>query len=415
MAKTAREASPKPLQLARFSRLALIVGAVSLLIAIVSGFVVGGAQFFQSYLYGFIYWFAISMGGLGLLILQYLVGGRWGQTIKRILEAMAQNLYLMAALFVPIIISIFALPGAVYPWSDPSVVASNHILQLRQPYMNPAMFSLRAVIFFAAWIGLTYLFTKWSDEQDRTANPAIHSRFGKLAGGGVVLFMLTYSFAMIDWGMTTELVWYSTMYPVLYVVISALTGIAFSAFVLSFIYKVQPLAKIATANRFHDLGSLGFAFTVLWTYVNFSQFLIIYSANISEEAEFYVVRSQGGWQYLGYIVTFCCFILPFFALLSRRTKRSPERMRWFGAFILVAQMLNVFWQLTPAFHHEHFSVSITDLAMLVGIGGLWVGAFLYWLGRRPLVAENDPRQQDCLVRSHTDAFEKEKGPKASHA
>lgn len=403
---TTRVADTSP-QIARFSRPALIVGAVALVAALLGAFVSSSQQFFQSYLYGFLFWFVLSMAGLGLIILQYLTGGRWGQTIKRILEAMALNLFLMLVLFVPIIVSLWTSPGAVYPWSDPNQVAASEILTHRQSYMNPAMFTLRAILFFAVWLALTYLFTRWSREQDRTANPAIHGRFGRLAGLGVVLFMLTYSFAMIDWGMSTEPVWYSTMYPVLFVVASALTGMAFSAFVLSFIYKEAPINRVANANRFHDLGSLMFAFTVLWTYVNFSQFLIMFSANIAEEAEFYVHRSQGGWQYLGYAVTLSCFVLPFFILLGRRTKRAPERMRIVSAFVLFAQALNIFYTLVPSFHPEQFSISWIDIVALIGVGGLWVGTFLYWLGSRPLVAENDPRQAMTIANHHGDTFEGE--------
>lgn len=403
---TTRAANPAP-QIARFSRPALIVGAVALVAAILGAFVSSSQQFWQSYLYGFVYWFVLSMGGLGLLILQYLTGGRWGQTIKRILEAMALNLFLMAILFVPILVSLFTNPGAIYPWNDAAKVQESEILQLRSGYMNAAMFSLRAVIFFGLWLLMTYLFTRWSREQDRTANPAIHGRMVRLAGIGVVLFVLSYSFAMIDWGMSTEPFWYSTMYPVLFISVSALTGVAFSALVLSLIYKEAPINRIATANRFHDLGSLAFTFIVFWTYVTFSQFLIMFSANIAEEAEFYVNRSQGGWQYLAYLVTLFCFVLPFFTLLSRRTKRAPQRMRILGVFLLFAQMLYVFFSIVPAFHPEQFSLSWIDIVALVGVGGLWVGGFLYWLGSRPLVTENDPRQAATLAHAHGDAFEGE--------
>ena len=409
---TIRAETSQP-QFARFSRPALIVGAVALLAAVVGAFVSSAAQFWQSYLFAFVLCFALGMGGLGLLLLQYVTGGRWGQTIKRILEAMASTLFLMALLFIPLLVSLFTNPGAIYPWTNQDVVAGSSILRMRveSGYLTPLWFIVRAVLFFAIWLGLTFLLTRWSREQDRSADPAIQRRFGRIAGLGIVLFMLTYSFAMIDWGMTTEKTWYSTMYPVLFVVVSAVTGVAFSAFVLSFIYREPPLNKIANANRFHDLGSLMFAFVVFWTYINFSQFLIMFSANIAEEAEYYLQRSQGGWQFLGYLVTACCFVLPFFTLLVRRNKKHPNTMRYVAGFLLVAQMLNVFYTIVPTFHPEQFSVSWIDIVALIGIGGLWGGTFLYFLASRPLVAENDPRQESCLEHHHGDSFEGE----SSHA
>lgn len=403
---TTRVETSQP-QFARFSRPALIVGAVALVAAAVGAFISSAAQFWQSYLFAFALFLVLGMGGLGLLMLQYVTGGRWGQTIKRILEAMALTLFLMAALFVPILVSLFTNPGAIYPWTNPSIVAANEILNFRveSGYLTPLWFIVRAVLFFTIWLGLTSLLTRWSSEQDRAPSEALQRRFGRLSAIGIVLFMLTYSFAMIDWGMTTEKVWYSTMYPVLFVVASAVTGVAFSAFVLSFIYREPLLNKIANANRFHDLGSLMFAFVVFWTYINFSQFLIMYSANIAEEAEFYVQRTQGGWQFLGYMVTACCFVLPFFTLLVRRNKKHPNTMRYVGAFILFAQLLNIFYTLVPTFHPEQFSISWIDIVAVLGIGGLWIGTFLYILGSRPLVAVNDPRQEACLETHHGDGFE----------
>ncbi|MBC8161311.1 MAG: hypothetical protein H7Z42_08835, partial [Roseiflexaceae bacterium] len=399
-----RAETPIP-QIARYARPALIVGAVALLLSIVGAFFASD-MFWQSYLFAFLFWFALSMGGLGLLMLQYVVQGRWGQTIKRILEAMALNLPLLAIAFVPILVSLFLGSGALYPWNNPETVNEFEMLQFRVEtgYLTPLWFTVRAVLYFAVWLGLMVLLTRGSREQDANPSDSIHKRLGRTSALGIVLFMLSYSFATIDWGMTTEVLWYSTMYPVLYVVISALTGIAFSILVLSFIRKLPQISRIATANRFHDLSTLAFAFTVLWTYVNFSQFLIMYSANISEEAEFYVHRTQGGWGILGGVVTICCFILPFLTLLGRRTKRSPQRMRAIAAFIIGAQVLNLFYTLIPAFHTEQFTVNWTDIVAWVGLGGLWIGLFLTTLSRNPLVVENDPRQAHCLERHHGDAF-----------
>lgn len=396
-------------QLARFARPALIVGAVALVLAIAGALVSGSATFWQSYLYAFLFWLVLTMGGLGLLILQYVVGGRWGQTIKRILEAMALNLPLMAIAFVPIVIGLFLGSTALYPWNNPEVVAEYEMLQHRveSGYLTPLWFTVRAVVYFAVWLGLAYLLTNGSRAQDSSPNLAIHKRLGRISAVGIVLFVLSYSFAMIDWGMTTEKLWYSTMYPVLFISASALTAIAFSLVVLSFLRNTAPISRIANAGRFHDLGSLAFAFTVLWTYINFSQFLIIYSANISEEAEFYVHRTQGGWGIVGALVTICCFILPFLILLGRRTKRSPERMRMVALFILAAQLLNLFYTLMPAFHPEQFTINWTDIVAWIGLGGLWVGLFLFTLSRRPLVVENDPRQAHCLEHHHGDAFDGE--------
>jgi hypothetical protein len=396
-------------QLAQIQRIALIVGGVALVASVLGALLSGTTQFFQSYLFAYLYWMLPTFGSLGLLMLQYLTGGRWGQTLRRFFEAGAANFALMAVLFLPLLLGLSEL----YPWARPEVVAENEIVAHRTPYLNVPFFLGRTVLYFIVWGGLTYLLRSWSMQQDRTNNPSFTRRLGTLSGPGIVAFVLTLSFAAFDWGMSTEEVWFSTIYGVIFLVSSGLVTFSLSSIMLALLRRTQPLARIASPGRFHDIGSLMFAFTVLWAYVGFSQFLITWSANLVEEVTFYVHRTKGGWEWIAYSLMAFQFALPFLVLLSRRTKRSPQRLPIIAALILVMQTVYIFWNIAPSFHTEQFSISWLDFVSWLAIGGLWLGLYAWWLQRRPLVAPNDPRMPSMLNPRHEDSFEHEM--RKSHA
>lgn len=375
------------LELNRYQRPALIVGVVGAVLCIIGLFIAGSAQLLQSYLFAFIFWNGLALGCLAALMLQHLVGGRWGLAVRRLAEAGALTLPLMAVLFIPILLGVTVL----YPWSHAEEVASSLILQHKAAYLNVPGFIIRAIIYFAVWITLAYLLNRWSALQDRTAVDPAGRWMRMLSGPGLVLYVLTLTFAATDWGMSLEPEWVSAIYGVIYLIGQGLTFLCAMIILLSFFGKLKPLSDIVWPDIFHDLGKLLFAFIVLWTYTSFAQFVIQWTGNLPEEIPWYIKRTSGGWQYLAYLLMTCQFFLPFLLLLSRRNKRRTGIIRAIAFGLLVMRLIDIFWIIKPAFNPEGFHIHWLDFVTLLTLGGFWVAAFLYLVQRKPLVPVNDPR------------------------
>lgn len=373
-------------RLAGIQRLALIAGGAGLVISLVGAFL-STEQFFRSYLFAYILVVAISLGCLAALMLQHLTGGRWGAVGRRVFEAGALTIPVMGVLLIPVLVGM----GYLYPWMDPAEVAANEFVQHKTPYLNAPFFIIRAVLYFVIWGGMAYLLNRWSAEEDRTGDPALGRRMRTLSGPGLVVYVLTVTFAATDWGMSLEPEWFSTIYGVIYIVGHGLSALAFTAVVLWLLYGYEPLAGRASVDQIHDVGKLLFAFVVLWAYVNFSQFLIQWMGNIPEETPWYIHRSEGGWQYLAYALMLFQFALPFLILLSRYLKRTPYLLAVVASFILLMRAVDVFWLIMPSFYPDGFQISWLDITLPIGLGGLWVASFVWALGRKPLLPLHDPR------------------------
>lgn len=372
----------------RIQRNALVVGIVGL-IATVAGFFIDPEQFFQSYLLGYTFWLQLALGGIGLLMIHHLTGGYWAFAIRRPLEACAMTVLVMAVLFIPILLGM----GELYHWTDPEVVAESPLLQHKEPYLNVPFFLVRVVIYFIVWIGLAYLLNKWSRDQDNNGDPQINTRFKRLSALGMILFMLTGTFAAYDWLMSLEPEWFSSIYGVIYLSGSALATVAFGLFVSRRLRRQEPIANWLPIDIFNDLGNFMLAFVSFWAYVSFSQFLIIWMANLPEEITWYIRRTQGGWQYVGAALIFLGFALPFTMLLSRKVKRSLGILIPLAVFVFLVRYIDLFWHIMPAFY-ETFHIHWLDFATPIGIGGIWVAFFISQLKRKPLVAMHDPRFQE---------------------
>ena len=373
------------IDMGRVQRGALIAGVGGLALCALGAFL-SLDQFFQSYLWAYLFWVGLALGCFGVTMLQHVTGGRWGVAIRRLIETGAMMLPLMALLFVPLIFGMRSL----YIWARPEVVAADEILQFKQPYLNVPFFLLRAALYFAIWIGMAWLLNRWSAEQDRTANPALPRRFRLLSAPGLLVYVLTMSFAAFDWSMSLEPYWYSTIYGAMFIVGQVLTTFAFVITLMALLSARPPLAAIATPDLFNDLGNLLLAFIMLWAYMSFSQFLIIWSGNLPEEVVWYLRRSAGGWVWVAVVLFIFHFAFPFLLLLSRNTKRRPRLLARLAIFVFVIHLLNVFWLVTPAFH-DGLQIHWLDLAAPIGIGGIWIAAYLWLLQRAPLVARHDHR------------------------
>ncbi|MDQ5845600.1 MAG: hypothetical protein M3539_09945 [Acidobacteriota bacterium] len=379
-----------PAGVRRLQQRAFAIGALFIALLIV-GFLLDRAQFFHSYIFAFSFWTGISVGALSLLMLQHLTGGGWGLVIRRILEAATQTLPLMLVLFLPIVL------GAhwIYSWTHAEELAKPAVAS-KASYLSLPFFTVRSVVYFAIWILLAFFLNRWSQLQDRTADREYTKRMRVLSGPGMVLLVFTITFASIDWFMSLEPEWFSTIYGFIFVAGWALSALAFVIAVLAALTKHEPLNSVVAQMHFHDLGKLLLALVMLWSYFAFSQFLIIWSANLPEEIHWYLPRIQGAWGAIALIVIVLHFAFPFLFLLSRSMKRDAGKLVIIAGLILLMRLIDLFWTITPSFTHEHFHVSWMDIVAPIGMGGLWLAVFARALSRRPLIPINDPQYETVL-------------------
>ena len=386
-----------PPNLSRVQTRALIVGVVGFVVLLVSAFF-DRKQFFQAYIVGFTFWSGIAVGSLALLMLQHLTGGGWGLVIRRILEASTRTLPLVVLLFIPIIIGAHSL----YEWTDPAVLEANKVVRGKTPYLNLQFFTIRAAVFFGVWLILAFFLNKWSLEQDRTGDRAYAKNMQVLSGPGMVLLIFSVTFAAIDWFMSLEPEWSSTIYGFIFVASWSLSALAFTIAVIANLAKSEPMNRIVAALHFHDLGKLLLALVMLWAYFAFSQFLIIWSGNLPEEIHWYMTRMHGAWGVIIITVAILHFGAPFLFLLSRSLKRNPSKLVIVAGLVLVMRVIDLWWMLIPAFTHEHFPVRTILLYVVspIAIGGLWIAFFTYQLGKRALIPINDPQFESVMEQQH---------------
>lgn len=364
------------------------IGLAGLALCVVGAFT-DNVQFFPAYLFGCLFWLGLALGCFGVAMIHYLTGGRWGNPTRRFLEAGYMTLPLLALLFVPIFFGLKYL----YPWARPAEVAASRILQNKAPYMNGPAFIGRAVFFFLFWIVIARQLRKWSLEQDRTSDVTPTRRMRTLSGVGIVLYPLTTTFAYIDWIMSLDANWYSTMFGVIICAGQVLMAFVFITMLLAWFKNYEPISSVTTPTPFHQLGNLILSFVVFWTYVSFGQFLIIWSGNLPQEIVWYIHRSGGNWKWIiAFLATFH-FFFPFFLLLFRTMKRHLRALVFLAAMVFAAHIVDLFWLIIPSFHPTGIQVSWMDFAALLGVGGMWVAMFIALLKREPLLAQNDPRLQ----------------------
>lgn len=393
-----------PPEIRRVQQIALVVGAAFTLLLLIGAFI-NRPQFFRSYLIGFVFWTGLALGSLALLMLQHLTGGGWGLVIRRVLEAATRTIPLLLILFVPLALGL----SHIYPWMDHEKMAHTPALATKAAeFLNRNFFLARTLVYFVIWLALTFFLNKWSREQDRTAERRFSRSMKMLSGPGLAFFVLTTTFASIDWVMSLDPEWASTMFGLLFVASWALSAMAFVIASLSLLANHAPLNGVVAPSHFHDLGKLLLALVMLWAYFAFSQFLIIWSGNLPEETTWYLHRTRGGWGGVALAVIVLHFALPFLLLLSRDFKRNAHKLALLAAFLLLMRLVDLFWLIEPEFHHGDFYLSWMDVAAPLGIGGLWLATFCWQLQQRPLVPFNDPQLESVLetVReSHIEAHE----------
>lgn len=408
-----------PAVLGRYQFIAFVVGLIGIAAAIIGMFLLPGdlRHLMFAYLTSFVFWSGITLGSLGLLCLSYVARGAWGVTIRRILEASIKTLPLMFLLFIPILADMWIGHGGhIFHWAHPEVMNPrsaeyDEILAQKLPYLTPLWFTVRWVLMFGIWGIFAYLLVyRWSPEQDRTGAPGLHRMFRYTAGPALVFFAIAVTFASVDWIMSLDPHWYSTIFGFLFMGGWALSAMSFTILALLFLSRFEPMRSVLTKAHFHDLGKFLLAFTMLWTYFSLSQFLIIWSANLPEEIPWYLRRMSGGWEFVGLAIFLFAFALPFLLLLSRQTKRTLPLLGTIAVLVIVMRLVDTFYYIAPEANRSHakdaityigqLHVSLPYIAMPIGIGGLWLALFLWNLRRLPLLPINDPLLPRTLTHGH---------------
>ena len=369
----------------RVQRGALVAGVLGLALCAV-GAPFSPMQFFRSFLVAYLFWFGIALGCMAILMIYHITGGAWGAVIRRLLESGTRTLPLMALLFLPLVLGLHDL----YQWARPDIVAHDPLLQHKSLYLNVPFFLARAVFYFAVWLTIAAFLNRWSLQQDESADAGPGHRMEQLSRGGLLLLGLTMTFASIDWVMSLEPHWFSTIYGIITLGGQVLTAMAFVISLAALLATRGPLGDVISAEQFQDLGKLLLAFVMLWAYFALSQFLITWSANLTEEIPWYLTRLQGGWQWLGAGLILFHFVLPFLILLSRDVKRRAGTLTLVAVGIIIVRFMDVFWMVTPAFEPAGVSIHWMDAATVIGVGGVWLWVFVWQLKGRPLIPLHDP-------------------------
>ena len=387
------ETYQSPDTISGLQRLGMGAGLVGVVLTIVGFMMTDLARFYQAYLVAYTFWMGLVLGSMALLMVQHLSGGAWGVVIRRPLEAAVRTMPIMALLYVPIWFGMHDL----YHWTHADAVASDTVLQQKQPYLNETFFLIRQLLYFSIWTAISWALTRWSAEQDRTGDPGLVRKFSILSGAGLVIYSLTVTFAMVDWTMSVNPHWYSTMWGPMYMVGQGLSAMSFAIVVLIMLSQVAPLDRVITSAHLHDLGKLLFAFLMLWAYLTFSQFLIIWSANLTEEIPHYLIRWDNGYQWVSVFMIVAHFALPYVLLLSRDIKRDWKRLRMVATWVLVARIVEYYWHVAPEFHTDGLSVGLLDFAVPIAIGGIFLALYAGNLKARSLLPVNDPGLAKALA------------------
>ena len=392
-------------ELAGLQRKAAIAGGVASVVSI-AGLFFNPTQFLQSYLMAYMWCLGATLGCLALGMIHQLSGGEWGVLIRRPIGAATRVLPVLTVLFLPIAFGVFRL----YPWTDAALVARDEVLQHKHLYLNVPFFLARAVFYFVAWNALAYFLNSWSLQQDANPDPRIARRMQKLSAGGLLVYGLTITFASFDWMMSLDPHWYSTMYGVLAMGGQGLTGIAFLIVVVVWLSRRPPLSAIVLPSHLHDLGNLMLAFTMLWAYFSFSQYLIIWAGNLPAEIDWYLHRSFTSWRVIALALVVAHFAVPFVLLLSRRIKRQADLIVKVALWVLAVRLLDLLWLIAPAFHHDGLSISWMDVTLPAALGATWLAAFIRQLRGRAILPVHDPQFEETLG----EIIERGQRPKPAH-
>jgi len=337
------------------------------------------ALFFEGYLTAYIFWVEIALGCLVLLLLQYLTGGRWGLAITRLLEAGMMTLPLCGVLFLPILLG---LPH-LFPWVHPQGMELQHLVQAKAAYLNVPFYFIRFLLYFLILGTLCAWLRQRSLRRDKGDAAALES-LKKWSGPSLIVFVLLMNFACIDWVMSLNPEWYSSMFVVEFIAEQGVVALAWSILILSCLSHREPMEGVLTVKIVHDLGNLLLGFTCFWTYVTFMEYIIIWTGNLPHDVVWFSDRSSTGWEFFAVLLVLVHFVIPLFCLILTSISKNLTRLAKVAGIMIVAHFLQVVWWIEPAFG-RHFHIAWTSLVLIAAMGAIWLAGFVRNLNRAPLV------------------------------
>ncbi|MBI2434923.1 MAG: hypothetical protein HYV26_18875 [Candidatus Hydrogenedentes bacterium] len=353
----------------------------------------GIEKVFQPFLVAYIITVGLSVGCLAGVMLHHLCGGAWSFMIQRILEAASRTLPYVLGLGVLVVLG-GAWFGNLYPWTSEEFRQTHHIVEKKEAFLNLGTFTIAFFIYYAIWMSLMFLYNGWSKRVDETGDPATIARMRQLAAPGLMVYVLSLTFAAVHWVMSLEPEWFSTIFGAWLIAGYNITIVAFATIVLSYLAGEAPISGKITTRHFHHLGTFMCGFVIFWSYVSFCQFLLIWNANIPEEIAWYLNR-QGSLTFLTIILMIFNWFVPMMLLLMRNNKTNPVKLRRIAFYLLAVRLIDVYWNIVPSFPGNHRQLNwftvVLVVAAAVGVIGLWVWLFLGELKKRPLLAVQDPR------------------------
>jgi hypothetical protein len=383
----------------KISQRSLVIGGLFVVIAIILAFI-HPDEFYRAYLLGFMCWLGVALGSMAILMIRHLTGGGWGTVIRRILGAAMRTLPLLFVLFIPMFFGI----RKIYIWAQPlgnieDKHLREHLEQITQTYLTVNGFIIRAIFYFAVWNVLSFLLSKWSMQTDTPNAPDNSGRFKAVSGPGLILYGFTISFAAIDWIMSLDPSWMSTIFGLIILIGEVLSAMCFAVVVERILFDYKPMSELLKPDFVHDHGKWMLAFIMVWAYFNFSQWLIIWAGNLPAEITFYLRRLNGGWGYIGLILVLFHFVIPFATLLSRPFKRNIRKLVWVAVLLLFMGWLDLLWIIEPTFS-KTLSITVADVVVPIAIGGIWLWYFFRNLASLPLLPAYDTDAHEVLQPAH---------------
>lgn len=376
---------------------ALKAGLAGLVIAVILAAIGGGWQrFLFSYLHNLVFVVGIAIGALGFVLLQHLTRAGWSAVVRRFAEILTMLFVPCGVLFLFIIVLVLSGNDLLYIWNNTAAAENDVLVRHKMIYLNRTWFSIRAVVYFLFWIGCAWFYLKTSARQDASGDPKLSLKMERFAPISLLLFGLSLTFAGIDWVMSLDPHWFSTIIGVYYF---ASCSVSFYAMLALMVYSTNNkglLTREITAEHRHDIGKLLFGFNCFWAYIAFSQYLLYWYANIPEETVWYMRRQENGWEVVSMILIVGHFVIPFLGLMSRTVKRNSKQLAGWAVYLLVMVWIDLYWLIMPEVSPESPVPSLIDFACLLGVGGLAVLGVLKLAGDYSLIAKKDPRLPESL-------------------
>ncbi len=382
---------------AGLSKIALVLAVAGIVGSVALGGGLTGKQFQHSYLAAFMWGLSICVGAVWWVTLQHLVNAKWSTVVRRIGELLAQGVGLMAILALPLIIPILRHDDVLYPWVNHDYMHSNHALHSKVGYLNTGFFLGRCLVYFGYWFLLARFLLKASKHQDESGDAKVVSTLRSVSAPAMILFALTLTFCAIDFLMTLDPIWFSTIFGVYYFAGCVLAFHSTLTLSLLWLQSKGKLSRSVTAEHYHDIGKMMFAFTAFWTYIAFSQFMLIWYANIPEETHWYHDRFMGSWLPASIFLAATHFVIPFFGMMSRHVKRNKKAIGFWAVYVLAVHWFDMHWLVGPKLHPEGLTLHAADFTAWIGVGGAIVWFVLTIAKNVNLVPTKDPRLEKSLA------------------